>query len=259
MFYIYKLAGTFVTPLCFLILLLLFTSFCLIKKPRRLVISFTWIFVSVLLYFMSTAFGSRLLLGSIEEAYSPILPDDLSHAAILVLGGGMTYDNDGKPVRPGIYALERVVCAVGLAKSTDLPIVMSGGDVYGTNGVSEASVMKHTAEQLGCSGSVITEDESRTTKENIINTAKLLKNSGNGHDLYGVDKIILVTSAFHMPRAVTLAKKHLTGVKIYPYPSGRRTDPVYRGFQDYLPNSSNFDDSCLGVRELVGRIYASIL
>ena len=68
------------------------------------------------------------------------------------------------------------------------------------------------------------------------------------------NKIILVTSAFHMLRAQRLFEKE--GLEVVPYPVDLKsltTDSLT--FMDYLPNAGSLAKTELGLRELMGRLY----
>ena len=72
------------------------------------------------------------------------------------------------------------------------------------------------------------------------------------------NKIILVTSAFHMPRAQMLFEKE--GLEVVPYPvdfKSLSTDSIT--FMDYLPNGQILAKTEMGIRELMGRIYYWLL
>jgi uncharacterized SAM-binding protein YcdF (DUF218 family) len=95
------------------------------------------------------------------------------------------------------------------------------------------------------------EDRSRTTWENLRNLAPLLAASG-------IREVVLVTSAFHMPRALETARRALPGLRVRPWPVGPMVDASPLGPADFLPFSMNV--STLGLRERVGslayRLYA---
>jgi len=68
------------------------------------------------------------------------------------------------------------------------------------------------------------------------------------------NKIILVTSAFHMPRARMLFEKK--GLEVVPYPVDFKSltaDSVT--FLHYLPNAGSLAKTELGMRELMGRLF----
>ena len=71
------------------------------------------------------------------------------------------------------------------------------------------------------------------------------------------NNIILVTSAFHMPRAQMLFKSE--GFKVIPYPVDFKllTDHSLT-IMDYLPNAHSLAKTGLGMRELIGRLFYRI-
>jgi uncharacterized SAM-binding protein YcdF (DUF218 family) len=83
---------------------------------------------------------------------------------------------------------------------------------------------------------------------NTANEAVAVKKMALGN------KIILVTSAFHMPRAQRLFENE--GLEVVPYPvdfKSLTTDSLT--FMDYLPNGQSLAKTELGLRELMGRLY----
>ena len=79
-----------------------------------------------------------------------------------------------------------------------------------------------------------------------------MKQSANIIRQRGLNHVIIVTNGFHMPRSMQMAALHMPYLQIYPFPSGRLTDPVIRGLSSFLPNSSDLNASCLGIKEWVG-------
>lgn len=203
--------------------------------------------LAVVLYIMSTSAGSLLITGPLETRIARKLPADGARAAVIVLAGGSSYDDKGSSVHPGIYALERVFAAVQLANARkgETIMIFSGGNVFGANDRSEAAALADAAKQMGWHGRSILEEHSRTTAENFKRCAEYMRGSK-------IDTAVIVTSAFHMPRSAANAKRCMPDVTVFPYPSGRLTDPVIRGVSSFLPNGSDFQTSCLGIKERVG-------
>ncbi len=67
------------------------------------------------------------------------------------------------------------------------------------------------------------------------------------------DRIVLVTSAFHMPRArqVFVAQ----GLTVHPYLVGFRTTYKQASILDFLPQTEAFEETSLFVCEMIGRLY----
>ena len=84
--------------------------------------------------------------------------------------------------------------------------------------------------------------------ENTADEAVAVKKMALGN------KVILITSAFHMPRAQMLFEKE--GLEVVPYPVDFNlltADSLT--VMDYLPNAGSLAKTELGLRELMGRLY----
>ena len=71
------------------------------------------------------------------------------------------------------------------------------------------------------------------------------------------DRILLVTSAFHMRRAQRLFERQ--GLNVLPFPvdfqaRGRWAGPLWRDPSQWLPSARALDDSSRALRELIGRL-----
>ncbi|MEG1641983.1 MAG: YdcF family protein [Synergistaceae bacterium] len=240
---LYKLIGSIIAPPGLLIPLLILMAILSYRKPRKKILAFFLLLTSVPIWFISTPYGAYNVTGKIEDKYD--IPKTLptSNTYIVCLGGGSSYDKNGKPVQPAALALERVFTAVKIAKQIKAPIIFSGGNVYGVGKTTEAQIMAKAAKEMGYTGKVILEEQSRTTKENFKYIAQIVPNEQN---------VIVVTNAFHLSRSEKLAKQYLEKNTIIPYPSGRLTDPIYKGTFYLYPDSSSFMTSCLGIREWIG-------
>ncbi|MCJ8170666.1 YdcF family protein [Atopomonas sediminilitoris] len=112
---------------------------------------------------------------------------------IVVLGGGRERADPGWGGDvPSLYAAERLHYAARLAKASGLPVLASGGLHFGQP-PSEAAL---AGEMLADFGVPLRwqEEQSRTTWENAVYSAPLLKAEG-------IKRVVLVTQAWHMPRA----------------------------------------------------------
>ena len=68
------------------------------------------------------------------------------------------------------------------------------------------------------------------------------------------NKIILVTAAFHMPRAQMLFEQE--GLWVVPYPVDFKSHiPISRTILDYLPSAQGLAKTELSLWELMGRLY----
>jgi len=143
--------------------------------------------------FSSNAVGV-LLVSSLENQYPGRAIDALPKAdAIVVLGGGTD-----QPV-----GRERLVEAAGLFRAGKAPLVLfSGGNLsaFRTDRKPfEAEAARQQLQGLGVpEGAIQLETRSRNTRENGVFSRQALP---------GITHILLVTSAFHMPRAAAVFQK----------------------------------------------------
>lgn len=113
---------------------------------------------------------------------------------------------------------DRYIGAASLASQyPNVPVIFTGGSgsisLQNTDG--EGFLARKILTTIGIdSERLIIESQSRNTYENFKYTKPLLPNA-NG-------RYLLVTSAFHMPRAVGIAR--MQGVKVIPYPVDYRTN-----------------------------------
>jgi len=205
-----KLLPPLVYPLGLAFGLILLAVF-LQRKPRlqRVVL----VMVLVLLWLGSNRWVSTFLTRSVEWQYLPL--KELPHADVIVLLGGGT--------DPAIYprstvelngAGDRVFYAAWLYRQGAADhILASGGRIEWLDAGSRpvAEDMADILVMLGVPREAIwLEGASRNTAENASESAKILQDKG-------ITRIILVTSAFHMPRAVPLFEHQ--GLEVIPAPT----------------------------------------
>lgn len=161
---------------------------------------------------------------------------------IVVLGGGM---EGSLTVVPSYATLERLTYAARLARATGLPILVSGGGApeYRT---TEAEVMGRTLHDSFGLDARWLETESRTTRENARYTARLLAPLGH-------PRVLLVTSALHLPRA--MREFRAAGVDVLPAPATREGPPRV-DLPAWLPRPSALHRSWMCLYELLGQLVA---
>ena len=93
-----------------------------------------------------------------------------------------------------------------------------------------------------------TEDRSADTRENARFSAELLRGSG-------VRTVLLVTSAWHMPRAVDCLRD--AGLDVVPAPTGFRGE-VFASWTSFVPHWNGLRDSCLAMHEWGGRFWYAL-
>ncbi len=165
--------------------------------------------------------------------------------AIIVLGGGAeTRSREyGKP-RPSAATIARMHYGMVLAKSTGLPVGFSGGVGWAADATSdtETQAVQRWMAQLGMGPLRWSESNSRDTTENAVMTAALLRKDG-------IERIALVTHAWHMPRAQRAFEK--AGLFVTSAPMGY-TEPVHSAGLEWLPSAEGLRHSRQILRELLG-------
>jgi uncharacterized SAM-binding protein YcdF (DUF218 family) len=118
--------------------------------------------------------------------------------AILVLGGGrIRRAPETGTAELNDFSLQRLHYGVRLARQTGLPLAFSGGlgrSEPDEAALSEAEIAQRVAERDFQRPLKWIESGSRDTRENAANSVRLLRAEGVRH-------IVLVTNAWHMPRA----------------------------------------------------------
>jgi uncharacterized SAM-binding protein YcdF (DUF218 family) len=173
--------------------------------------------------------------------------------AIVVLGGGRHL------LAPeyGVSALNdrsigRLRYGLWLSKETGLPVAFSGGVGNGASpGPTEAEIAARTAEREFGRPLRWTETESRDTRENALRTVALLEPQG-------IDRIVLVTHAYHMPRALRNFQRAAEGRKltIVAAPMGMRGSGQLKA-NDWLPSANGFDGTRIILHEWFGRLFGA--
>jgi len=218
MFLVSKLLSAFTQPLTWVALLLCLAWWWLPRRPvaaRRTLLGALALGVGLGWQPLPDA-----LLRSLEARY-PVPADGAleAHAGVLILGGaqggGDLWLARGQV--PLNEAAERMtVPAALLRQHPRLRLLFTGGEGrLNATGVTEAAMARAFFDSLGVPASqVLYEEASRSTYENAVLSAALP----------GVDKArpwLLLTSAWHMPRAV--ATFRAAGWNVTPYPVDYRT------------------------------------
>lgn len=206
----------------------------------------------LLLFFCSSAGVSEAIVRSLEFQNLP--PDIPTADAIVVLGGGT---DSAVPPRPWVELHQegdRVIYAGKLYRDGKAPkVILSGGRVnWRPRSASEAEDMATILETMGVPRSaMLLEPDSLNTRENAVNVQKILQTQG-------IQRILLVTSAMHMPRSLMIFRK--LGIDPIPAPTDftvLQLDPAAQGttqatILDALPDADNMRRTTRALKEYVG-------
>lgn len=242
-FLLAKLASLLIYPLNFsLLLALLALSLYLLRRRRAATVfncvAFAW------LWAFSTATVANYLTDYLEEPFPPKAMSVVPVSEAIVLLGGATRGDTHRGQTPDLnQRADRLLHAVALYKGAKAPlVVVSGGSPVG--GRSEAAQMRDLLMLMGVPhGAMQLERQSRNTRENAVYSGALLRERG-------VSRILLVTSAFHMRRAVPLFEKE--GFEVFPAPTDYQRLVDNSLVPGWLPGVGNLARSSEALHEIVG-------
>jgi uncharacterized SAM-binding protein YcdF (DUF218 family) len=192
-----KLLSLLVYPLS-LSLLLCVVALILARFRRESASFYTLLFAVVWLYLSATPFFANFLIGTLERGYGSRAMSAVSEAEAIVLLGGATRGDTHMGTLPDLNQhADRLVHAVSLYKAGKAPLILlSGGSASGSR--PEAQQMRDVLGVMGVPAkNLILENASRDTHDNAVFSAQILRDRG-------IKRILLVTSAYHMRRAMAL-------------------------------------------------------
>ena len=260
MFFFKKLISQFIMPLAvsleLMLLGLLLLYFTRKQKTAKALMSIGLL----LLIAMSFNPVSGRLVRPLETRYPPLVvdagartnPASNLHSVkwIVVLGGGHSTDLRIPAIsRLSSASLARV--AEGIRLYHELPgnkLLLSGGKVF--HPTSDADSMAQVAEKLGVKkDDIVLEEESRDTEDE----ARFI------HSLVKSNRFILVTSAYHMPRAMALFRRD--GMNPIAAPtdySGNEDNPEGANIYSFFPDPNSLVNASVAVHEYIGILWAKL-
>lgn len=231
---------------------LLFTLFLgIFLHSRRPNFGMSLIVLSALaLYALSTPLVSYHLAASIESktALGSNSLNDEQLGAVVILGGGRRSQAPEYQGEDTVSeaALARLRYGAEIHQQTALPILVTGGTVL-SDGKPEGELMAQVLESCYGISDVWIESSSADTYQNALFTKEFLEKES-------INKVVLVTHAIHMPRALS-AFKHV-GIEVLPAPMGHRTGhEIGYIFRDFLPNAGSLAATSASLHELIGQVW----
>lgn len=196
------------------------------------------------------------LVRSLEWQYLP--PAEIPESdVIVILGGGTDSADYPRPMVELSAAGDRVLYGALLYKQGKAPrLLLSGGNIE-LLGETTSTPAEQMAEVLKLTGvpqsSMILEKQSLNTYENAFYCARIIREQG-------YQKVILVTSAMHMPRSVALFKKQ--GIEVIPAPTDFKVTetqwrnlgqlPLEAQLINIIPSSTNLEWLTAALKEYIG-------
>ncbi len=203
-----------------------------------------WLAV-LILYGLSINPVANMLLQKLESYYPPLnMTGQYSEAqAIVVLGGGLPRNSpELNGFQPTALTLERARYAALLQKRTGLPVLVAGGGPR-----ADADAMANYLTRDYGINALFIENRSLTTRQNAIFSKKLLSEEE-------LNKILLVTHAWHMPRSVLSFKQ--AGFDVIPAPTAYSGSEVSWGMlTHWIPRAKNMRLCELALNEYMGLVW----
>jgi uncharacterized SAM-binding protein YcdF (DUF218 family) len=214
-----------------------------------------WRFAFALLfvwtYALSTPLVANLLIGTLENQYAPPEPSALARSPdnlIVVLASGRVRNTvEGERPYPDEPGWNRALAGIRLWQRIGGTLLFNGGpSASGSDAVADR--MAELARAAGVPAeAIIVERRARTTYENLLYTKEHLGNSRN--------RVWLVTSAIHMPRAMMSAR--LNKIEVLPYPCDFRQNKGL-GWRGWFPHVNAPQDLVMALHELLGMVSYAV-
>ncbi|KQT50478.1 hypothetical protein ASG52_06575 [Methylobacterium sp. Leaf456] len=192
---------------------------------------------------------SAWVLMPLENQFPAFADDGAPVAGIVVLGGAVEADTSISRDQITVNdAGEREIALADLARRyPQARLVFSGGSgAMREHPISEAEIVSRFADSLGVPRNrLILEQQSRNTRENAVFSARtVLPKPG--------ERWLLVTSAWHMPRAIGCFRE--AGFPVTAYPVDYRTSGPRDAYRLTTFASDGLSEFDIGVKEWIGLI-----
>lgn len=201
----------------------------------------------LILWIASTPLCADWLRGTLEQRFPPARVSAAPEGDVIVtLGGAVAAPRPPRVYPDLIGAADRVWHAARLYQAGKAPFVIaSGGTLPWKDGrFREASAMETLLTSWGVpADSILKESSSANTYENATNTAEIVEERG-------FDRVLLVTSALHMRRA--LATFRSAGVNAVPVATDYQVVESNTTLLRFLPSAGALGGSTAAIREYVG-------
>lgn len=250
--FVYSLALTLLNPVSVCCLLMVVSAL----TPRRPTLRRScFVLALAVLLICGNGWVVNRTLRSLEWRYLPTNPPR-SADAIVVLGGGTAPRVWPRPTVEVGDAGDRVLYAAELFRGGRAPLVIVSGHVS-TGGIAPRPVADDMAELLTSVGvplsAIAIERKAENTHDHAVYVCPMLQERR-------IARVLLVTSAIHMRRALGVFRRRCGSLDYVPAPTDfRATAPMrsswYRAASAFVPTSRAFVDFSDAAHEYMGMAY----
>lgn len=239
-----KTLDLFLGPLTWAVLFVVAGMF--LRRRARLALGLQLLGLAVL-YVFSIEPVAGALIRSTEAGVRATYRPDVVYDAVIVLGGGLDPDATEISGRPEYNSAgDRILRGYELLREGRARnVLISGGSLDPRpEAIIEAEVLARQLQQWGIEpGRIFTEGKSRNTRENALQSQKIIEQQG-------WKTLLLVTSAAHLPRAYGCFAA--LGIRPDTFAADVRSPPGKRP-PSWLPRAYHLSASSEALRELAGR------
>jgi len=243
-----RILKTLILPPCGPIVVILVGL--LVRRRRRRTGTAIAVFGALALFLAMLPIVAGLLLATLQsDAALPLdwVPSD--EGAIVVLGGDQrSHAPEAGGATIGPMTLERLVLGARLAKRTGLPLLVTGGVLDSDAPAVARSMSEVCTRDLGLVPRWV-EDRAKDTLQNAELSAALLRADG-------VTSIVLVTQAWHVPRARAAFERF--GLTVTVAPCGFRSPPTLE-LSAFAPSGKSLRETYWALHEWLGRAWYALL
>jgi uncharacterized SAM-binding protein YcdF (DUF218 family) len=204
---------------------------------------------AILLWLLSTPLISELLLSPLERGFAPLeLAECPGADAVVVVSGNIINGMNRAGVQWGPSA-NRFHGGLGLVLEQRAPVlIVAGAPSQHDTRVSQGDILSDAAVARGLPREQVLITGAVSTTADEARAVSALCGSR------GIHSIILVTSAWHMRRAMRLFRK--TTLAVTPYPVDQRVHAHARiTLQRFLPRARSLADSDAAIHEYWGLLW----
>ena len=241
MIYLHKILPLLVSPLSIVLIIILIGTFFKSKKISLLGL--------LILIFCSVPIISNKLIFYLEKDYSLQSVKDVTKADAIVVLSGMisTIKTKEKLSYEFNESIDRIFSGMNLFKENKAPLlILTNGKLPWSVGIPEGEYLKDFSIKYGIpEDKILLTDDVQNTDQEAKAVAKLLNTNGAN--------IILVTSAFHMPRAKKVFEA--ANIKVIPFAVDFKTPINKITIMDFIPSANSLKDTSHFFREMIGRLY----
>ena len=231
------MAKILLSPLFLTLIGLIIVSY---RKKSKLCIS-----IFLLLWIISMPVVSAFLASYLESPYADYNHNTVADVEVVtVLSGGILRGPTHELDKPCASTMARVIRGARAFKESDASLLIMQG-YSSTVGERMTIFMKELAIDMGIEEElIIREPYSRNTFEHPIELIEIINET---------DKIAVVTSAWHLNRAVREFEQYYD--EVIPVPAEFYSYNLSGGMRDWLPQVSALEVSTKVIHELIGMMW----